>query len=347
MRVAIATVQVPYVRGGAESLASGLLSALRAAGHEAEIVTMPFRSAATIAEIRRAMEIWSSEKLDRSGGSEIHRLIALKFPAFYAQHPNKVAWLLHQHRPVYDLWSTKYCADLRATPGAPELKQAITAQDTAALRGCRKVFTIANEVSKRLQQFNGVPSQALYHPPLLAGSIYSEAPQPYVFFPSRLEELKRQALLIDAMRYTRTGVVALIAGDGAFRDRLEKQISQYDLRDKVRLLGKIADDEMLAYYAHALAVWFGPFEEDYGYVTLEAMLARKPVVTCSDSGGPLEFVVDGETGIVTPPEPKAIAEALDRLYTDRERAIAMGRAGAERYRALGISWDRVVDELLA
>jgi glycosyltransferase involved in cell wall biosynthesis len=346
MRIAVATVQVPFIRGGAEALADGLVSALRAAGHETEMVTMPFRFD-PMSEVRRSMEVWSNEKLDRINGYEVHWLIALKFPAFYPQHPNKVAWLLHQHRSVYDLWNTKYGAVLRTTPGASELKQAITEQDTAALRGCRKVFTIAKEVSKRLQDFNGVPSRALYHPPPLAPRIFSEAPEPYVFFPSRLEELKRQALLIDAMRYTRSPLIALIAGDGGFRDRLEKQIAQYDLQQRVRLLGRISEDEMLAYYAHALAVWFGPFEEDYGYVTLEAMLAHKPVVTCSDAGGPLEFVVNGETGLVTPPEPQAIAEALDRLYADRQRAIAMGHAGAERYAALDISWGRVVDELLA
>ena len=40
----------------------------------------------------------------------------------------------------------------------------------------------------------------------------------------------------------------------------------------------------------ALGVIFPPLDEDYGYVTLEAMLAAKPVITCTDSGGPLEFV---------------------------------------------------------
>ena len=345
MRIAIATVQVPYVRGGAEALASGLLAALRAAGHEAEIVTMPFHPA-TPADVRRTMEVWSSENLDRINALEVHRLLVLKFPAFYAQHANKVAWVLHQHRAVYDLWNTKYGAELRATPAAAELKQAITAQDTTALRACRKVFTIAKEVSKRLREFNGVPSQALYHPPLLAGRIFSEAPEPYVFFPSRLEELKRQSLLIDAMRHTRTGIVALIAGDGGLRDRLGRQIAQYDLQHKVRLLGPLTDEEMLAYYAHALAVWFGPFEEDYGYVTLEAMLARKPVVTCSDSGGPLEFVVDGETGFVRPPEPKDIAEAFDRLQNDHELAARMGKAGNAFVRAEVPRWPDVVARLL-
>ncbi len=346
MRIVIATVQVPFIHGGAEGLASGLLSALRAAGHEVEIVSMPFRFH-PVAEIFRAMDMWQSEQLEQINGYRVDRVIALKFPAIYLQHPAKVAWLLHQHRSVYDLWETRYSAELRALPEGPALKRAITERDTEALRSCSRVFTIAKEVSKRLQQYNGLPSKPLYHPPPLAGRVFSATAEPYVFFPSRLEELKRQSLLVQAMRHTRTPIVALIAGDGGQRDHLEKLVARHDLSQRVRLLGRISEDDMLAYYAHSLGVFFGPFEEDYGYVTLEAMLAEKPVVTCTDSGGPLEFVVPGETGAVVAPEPKAIAEVLDQLYLDKRRSIAMGRAGAERYRALGISWPRVCEELLA
>ena len=346
MRIVIATVQVPFVHGGAESHASGLLSALRAAGHQAEVVTMPFRFH-PVSEIVRAMDVWQTERFEQINGYQVDRVIALKFPALYLQHPTKVAWLLHQHRPVYDLWDTRYGADLRALPEGVELKRAITERDTMALRSCKRVFTTARQVSRRLQQYNGLPSEPLYHPPPLAERIFTAGVEPYVFFPSRLEELKRQSLLVEAMRHTRTPIVALIAGDGGFRDQLEGLVRQYDLSQRVRLLGRITEDEMLAYYAHSLGVFFGPFEEDYGYVTLEAMLAEKPVVTCTDSGGPLEFVVPGETGLVVAPEPKAIAEALDQLYLDKRRSIAMGRAGAERYRSLGISWSRVREELLS
>jgi glycosyltransferase involved in cell wall biosynthesis len=92
-------------------------------------------------------------------------------------------------------------------------------------------------------------------------------------------------------------------------------------------------------------VWFGPLDEDYGYVTLEAMLSSKPVLTCRDSGGPLDFVVDGETGYVTAPEPEAIAERLSELAGDPIKAASMGHAGRERYDALEINWEAVVDRL--
>ena len=82
-------------------------------------------------------------------------------------------------------------------------------------------------------------------------------------------------------------------------------------------------------------------------MTLEGFLASKPVITCSDSGGPLELVEDGISGWVAEPDPRSIAEAIDRLAADRERAVRMGVSGRERVRALGISWDHVVEELTA
>ncbi|MGZ4149716.1 MAG: glycosyltransferase, partial [Actinomycetota bacterium] len=85
---------------------------------------------------------------------------------------------------------------------------------------------------------------------------------------------------------------------------------------------------------------------DYGYVTLEGFAAERPVVTLTDSGGPLEFVTDGETGLVTEPDPKAIAEAFDRLYRDRDATRRMGKAGNALIRDVVPSWPEVVSRLL-
>ena len=100
-------------------------------------------------------------------------------------------------------------------------------------------------------------------------------------------------------------------------------------------------------YAHALGVVFVPRDEDLGYITLEAMYAAKPVITCTDSGGPLEFVLPGQTGWVTEPTPEALAEAIEALWANKARSAAMGQAGRERVQSLGLSWDRVVETLCA
>ena len=110
------------------------------------------------------------------------------------------------------------------------------------------------------------------------------------------------------------------------------------------LVGFVSADELVSLYAGCRAAYYGPLNEDYGYVTVESFLSRKPVVTTVDAGGPLEFVTEGETGVVAAPDPDAIATAIDRLWRQPEsRLREMGEAGFERVR--DITWDHVIDRL--
>jgi len=347
MRIAIATVQTPFLEGGAELHAQGLKAALHRAGHTAEIVTAPFRFA-PCREVRRSMDLWATERFDRLNGYEPDRVICLRFPAYGLSHPNKVVWLLHQHRAVYELWDqTLDAAAAEEHEELRELGREIRRFDTAHLSEARAIFTNSATVSSRLDFYNGLDSTPLYHPPPLAADLYTGDPLPFVFCPSRLESLKRQDLLIQAMAHVRSPqATVLIAGTGGQKARYEALIRDYGVEDKVRLMGRISRSELLAAYAQCLGVFFGPFDEDYGYVTLEAMAAAKPVITCTDSGGPLEFVQDGATGFVAAPNPEAVAACIDRLFEDHSRAVQLGRQGRERYQALGISWEAVVHHLL-
>jgi len=74
---------------------------------------------------------------------------------------------------------------------------------------------------------------------------------------------------------------------------------------------------------------FGPYDEDYGFVTLESMKFRRPVITCTDSGGPLEFVKNGETGFVVKPEPEEIAERVELLSSNKGLAEDLGKRAFE------------------
>jgi len=340
MRIAIATVQVPFIRGGAELLAAGLSSALIEAGHQVDTVTLPFRFFPEH-EVERSLVAWEAEDFTALNLMEPDLVLPLKFPAYMLKHPGKVCWLAHQHRDMYDDYDSS-----SVTPERQALRERIMAADVRHLRACRNIFTISQTVSERLRRYNGLGSEPLYHPPPAACEYYSGDIRPYVLFPSRIETNKRQALLIEAIGHLRSPVVVLFAGMGGQYGALRDLVAQRNLTHRVRLLGEITREELTAFYAHALAVFFGPRDEDYGYVTLEAMLAGRAVITCSDSGGPLEFVDDGVTGRVVPPEAKAIAEVIDQLYYDRRRAAVLGRAGYEKYQTLGISWEHVVKKLL-
>ena len=341
MRVAIATVQVPFLTGGAEALAEGLRAALVAAGHRAEIVTLPFRFFPA-AEVERAMRTWESEDFMRMNLYEPERVVCLKFPAYGLAHPAKALWLCHQHRSAYELYDA-------AGAGAEEraLREAVAAFDARHLPAVSPRHTISRRVSERLRAANGIDSTPLYHPPPRAAEYSCARAEPYVLCPGRFEHAKRQELVVRAMQHVRADLTAVFVGEGGQMGATRELAQSLGVAGRVRFLGRTTDAELLALYANAAAVCFPTRDEDYGYVTLEAMLSSKPVVVCGDAGGPLEFVVDGETGHVVAAQPDEVARAFDALAAQPARAARMGRAGRARYRELVPGWESVVQALLA
>ena len=347
MRVAIATVQVPFVRGGAELHAEGLQQALRAAGHEAELVTMPFKWYPPEAIPQQILACRLMD-LSESMGTRIDRVIGLKFPAYLMPHPDKVLWILHQHRSAYDLWENHW-GDLFGEPGGEAAMEAIRSADTRLIPEARRVFANSRNVAARLRRFCGIESEPLYHPPPLADRFHSGAVGDYLLMPSRLNGPKRQDLVVEALRLTRQPVRVVFMGapdNVAYQAALLARAASLQPGQAV-WLGGVPEERKIELLAGALGVLVPPFDEDYGYVTLEAMLSSRAVITCSDSGGPLEFVQHGRTGLVCEPSAAALAEAMDKLWADRARAQAMGAEGRVRYGELGLSWEHVVECLLA
>lgn len=340
MRVAITAVQVPYISGGAEAHARGLRDAIATRGHVAELVTAPFRFGPP-SEVSRAMRFWEAEDFTLLAVPP-DRVICLTFPSYALRHPAKCLWLLHQHRSAYELYDTAH-----ASAAESALKDEIAGFDSKHIGSIARRFANSKRVSERLKQFNGIDSQPLYHPPPFASRHFSAEAQPYVFFPSRFETAKRQELVIRAMRHVRASASAVFAGEGGQMERMRDLAAELGLNDRVRFLGRVSSEELIALYAHATAVCFTPFDEDYGYITIEAMLSSKPVITCTDSGGPLEFVIDGETGRVTRPDEREIAAAIDDLFSRPTVASQMGKAGRALCERVVPDWDHVVDALLA
>lgn len=350
MRVGVATVQIPFVRGGAELLAENLVQQIRLAGHQAEIISVPFKwyPARRIPEHMLACRMLD---LEESSGVPIDRLIGLKFPAYMIPHPSKVLWLLHQHRGAYDLWDTDL-SDLRGRPDGAHIRALIHGADTRLIPEARAVYTISRNVSARLQSFCGIPSTPLYHPPPDAGRLLAVTPEygDFILMPSRLNPAKRQDLVIAALLRTRHPVRVVFMGSAdhpAYGETLRAQAADERLTGRITWTGAVTDTERTRLYTECLAVVFPPIDEDYGYITLEAMLACKAVITCTDSGGPLEFVAHGDTGLVCPPSAEALAAALDRVWEDRARARDLGQAGRARYAQMGVGWDAVLSCLLA
>ncbi len=169
-------------------------------------------------------------------------------------------------------------------------------------------------------------------------------PGDYVLAAGRLEELKRVELLIESLAHTTTPVRCKIAGEGPLRDRLIELVRRHELERRVELVGRVTDEELIALYRDCLAVYHAPYDEDFGFVTVEAFKAAKPILTASDSGAVLELVRHDENGRVHPPgDATAFAASIDLLWHERERAAELGRRGHEA--VAGLSWDRVIAAL--
>jgi glycosyltransferase involved in cell wall biosynthesis len=340
--VLVCAAQAPFIVGGAEILVSELKGNLERRGFRVDVAAVPFKWY-PVSEIVRQALAWRLLDVTESNGTPIDLVIATKFPTYLVRHPRKVAWLFHQHREAYDLFGTPYCS-FTDSPEDRQVREAIRTMDSAALSECRSIFTISRNVADRLSRYNALPGTALYPPPHHLGRYRSDSYGDYLFYAGRLDRLKRLDLAVDAMKRTRSGAKLKIAGAGPLQDELRKQIEGLGVSDRVELLGFVSADDLVDLYAGCRAAYYAPLNEDYGYVTVEAYLSRKPVLTTTDAGGPLEFVTDGESGLVAEPTPEAIAAAIDRMWTlPQTRLAEMGEAG--RRRVEDINWDRVIDRL--
>lgn len=336
--IVVCGAQKPFVRGGAEQHQENLAAALTGAGHRAEIVRLPV--AWERGRLFDAPLAWRMVDLDAD------LVIATNFPSYFVRHPNKVVWLLHQHRGAYDGFATGAdWSDFGLDDVSLEEQRLMTEWDIVALSDAQKVFSNSRVVSERLARYNGLDSTPLAHPPPLSDRLHPGPFGDYVLSVQRQEANKRPQLLVDAMSNVPAPLRAVMAGRGELLPRLEHRVSELDLTGRVELPGFVLDDAVVDLFAGALAVVYVPEDEDYGYATLQAFYAGKPVICAADSGAVLDWVEDGVTGLVTDGTASGLAAAIRRLHQDRDLARRLGAAGRERVASL--SWADVVARLTA
>jgi glycosyltransferase involved in cell wall biosynthesis len=349
-RILVLGVKVPFSHGGQDVLVATLVKQLQARGHHADTIALPYNPLPKQHLVTQAA-LWRSLDLENFCGQEIDLVIATKFPSYYARHPRKSLWLVHQQRSIYELYGGQY-SDIGDDPRDEAMRRMLFDGDTKVLSECVYRASISKNVADRLQAFNGLSSEVLY-PPLPLGSQYrSEQPEPYILSVGRICRIKRVDLMINALAQT-PGLSLKIVGGADEPDALDffsSEVRKHGLESRVHFLGRVSDEELLSLYARSLAVFYAPFNEDYGYVTLEAMASGRPVITARDSGGTLEFVVDGQNGLVVDPTPQAVAEACNRLSADHGLARQLGEAGRHLIKESGIAeagWDTVIEGLLS
>lgn len=344
MKIAVVNSMAPFVWGGAEELAHHLILNLRRLGHIAELYRIPF-----------AWEPYSGIPLEMARSkalrlSNFDRVISMKFPVYLLEAERHSTWLVHQYRQAYDLWDSPYC-NIPHTPEGEAVRELIVDQDNQALRARDQLFTISGEISGRLERFNGIkapPLRApLNDPQLFTGG----ASEGYILAPGRINASKRQKLLVEAI--SRMGPDArLIVAGAPERDEdaaaLRSLVEKHGLEGRVTLdLRFLPRNELATYVNNCRAVAYLPYQEDsYGYVTMEAFEAGKPVITATDAGELLDIVHDGRTGLVSAPEPAELAEAMSAYLASESMARDHGRAGQQLWRSTGINWSETIERLL-
>jgi glycosyltransferase involved in cell wall biosynthesis len=257
-----------------------------------------------------------------------------------------VCWLNHRMREYYDLWE-QFRGRLKPAGRLKEsARRRIFHVLDGWLLGRRGVRVVAQSrtIQGRLLRYGGIRSDLLYPPPP-ERPYRSDGYGDYVFAVSRLDPLKRLDLLVEAAALIKSPTLRFkIAGTGPEEARLRARIHDLKLEGRVQLLGPVSDDEMLDHLAGCRAVFYAPYDEDYGLVTLQAFRSAKAVLTATDSGGPTELVVNGRNGLVVEPGAGRMAVALDELAGTSGLAE---RLGAEaRVAAQPHTWERAVREIL-
>lgn len=374
----VAPSPVPFAIGGAENLWSGLLAAFNALpGIEADLIKLPSPER-NFGEILASYRVFLDLDLNH-----FDQIISTKYPAWMVSHPNHVVYLQHTLRGLYDTYPSQLPKALPARL-PPALRRLLQSEKPLSSAGIRELLDCAQEaqlaaalppedfalpgpllraivhaldryamaperISRHFAISHTIAGRADYFPPTLIPEVIhhptslatqTHPNQDYIFTASRLDKPKRIDLLIEAYRRSGVTLPFLIAGSGPEELRL-KTLAQ---GTNVRFLGRLTDSELAYHYANACFVPFAPLQEDYGLVTLEAMLSGKPVLTTHDAGGVTELVRHGETGLIVTPTPEALADGMAQLAADLAGTAGMGAQG--RLSVTSIKWEVIANRLI-
>lgn len=343
LRALVVSVQVPYTRGGAEVLVNGLMRELSARGFAVDLIQFPFCGAR--GELAREAAVWRSIHLDKIGAGSPDFVICTKFPSYLVQHPRKSLWLVHQHRQIYELYGTNF-SDFSPVAEDETLRQHLMDLDRMALKECRPRFGISPTVAQRAERYLNIDVGVLTPPLPLGNRYHSGVRGDYILSVGRLCRIKRVELMIEALPNIDTRLRLKIVGspdEPGIMEYYKNLITKHHLENRVEFLGRVGDDDLISLYAGAFGIFYAPYDEDYGYVTLEALASSKPVVAATDSGGVLGFIKHSENGMVADPTPSSIAHAFDTLFRDEELYENISKRCARSFSVC--SWGDVVGEL--
>jgi glycosyltransferase involved in cell wall biosynthesis len=343
-KILVITSDVPFVRGGHRIIAENTVQALIDHKYIAELHYTPqnrFGRQLSGYMVNRFSDFNYTED-----GKGVDRIIAMRYPSYVVQHPNKVVWLVHRMREYYDLWDEyKKTLSIQGRVKETARRSIIHFLDHYYLtRGVNKIYTISGQVKERLRIWGGIDAEVLY-PPVTPGNWHCREYGNYFLCVSRLMKHKRIDLFVKAAAFVKNrNIRFVIAGSGPEENNLKKLISNLKLTSRFELTGQVEQQRLIDLYASSRGVVFVPLREEFGFVTLEAFRSDKPVITAADSGGPTELIKDSKSGYITCAIPEAIAEKMDLLANDDSLAAELGTEGNRM--TSYINWETTVRKLV-
>jgi glycosyltransferase involved in cell wall biosynthesis len=155
--------------------------------------------------------------------------------------------------------------------------------------------------------------------------------RPLILFAGRMVPYKGVGVLLRAL--VGLDATAILVGDGPSRAEWTAQATELELTDRVRFAGEVAHEELAALY-HACDIFVLPSvtrAEAFGYVQLEAMTCRKPVVSTRLPSGVPWVNRHGESGLTVPPgDVEALRRTLSELAGDAVLRARLGQGGRQR-----------------
>ncbi len=162
----------------------------------------------------------------------------------------------------------------------------------------------------------------------------SELGEGFFLFVGVLRYYKGLETLVQAA--AKVPALVVIAGDGPEQERLRRMVERAALRN-IRFLGHVTNDDKAALLQLSRAFVFPSHlrSEAFGMSLIEAAMYARPMISCEIGSGTSYINLDGETGLVVPPEaPDALAHAMLQVMKQPERAARMGLAARVRYERL-------------
>jgi glycosyltransferase involved in cell wall biosynthesis len=280
--------------------------------------SQPLRRAAAVPALIDALQVIRPEAITAHESEYGLAAVRSGFPAAVTIHG-----IPRQEFRAFRRWRNRL--DLALTVG----------QDWQMVREARH-FVAINDYA--LRQYQQRTRAQFYRINVPIGEVFFQAPERppdpgALLMVGGMNERKDPLLMLQALAMVRRAapeVTLRIAGRplfGPFGARVQQAIDELGLADHVQFLGSLDQPQLAEAYARAAVTVLSSRQETAPAVLMEAMAARRPVVATA-VGGVAEIVADGLSGYVTPPGDAAVlAQRVERLLLDPERAAAMGAAG--------------------